>query len=149
MIGVGLQQEQDFRARSIWELMFIQNQLSTTSYNLDFEVKTRTLAKIQDDLQIIQKMNQQLAEGRKQGIYKSGNVFDGSNITFSLSSNKLESVLTGSITEGGKTRTFESAPSIVENYLDTLLVGDLPIGYNLDYAPEQPVLLYNASSPTV
>ena len=94
-------------------------------------------------------MNRQLAEGRKQGIYKPGNVFDGYNVTFSLSSNKLEPILTGSITEGGKTSTFESAAFIVENYLDTLLGGDLPVGYALDYRADQPTLLYDASSPTV
>lgn len=150
LLEVGLQQEQAFRARTIWELMFVQDQLRTTSYSLDVDkLKTRTLLKMQNDLEIVQEMNSRLAEGRKQGIYKAGNVFDGSNITFSLSSNKLDPILRGSITEGGKTSTFKSAPSIVENHLlDTLLGGDLPVAYNLDYVANQPSLLYDASSPT-
>jgi hypothetical protein len=149
LLEVGLQQEQAFRARTIWELRFVHHQLSNADYSLDVdELKTRTLLKMQNDLEIVEKMNRQLAEGRKQGIYKAGNVFDSYNITFSLGSNKLEPILSGSITESGKTSTFESAPFIIENYLESLLGGDLPVGYDLDYVADQPVLLYDASSPT-
>ena len=85
LLEVGLQQEKVFRARTIWELMFVHHQLSNAGYSLDVdELKTRTLLKMQNDLAIVQKMNSQLAEGRTQGIYKAGNVFDGYNITFSV-----------------------------------------------------------------
>ncbi len=150
LIDVGLQQEQAFRARTIWELMSVHQQLTTVASSFDWEkFKTQALAKMQTDLEIVQEMNKRLAEGREQKIYKPGNVFDGSNVTFSLSSNKLVSILTGSITEGEKTITFESAPFIVENYLDSLSVdNNLPNGYAFDYVPNQTTLLHDASSPT-
>ena len=72
----------------------------------------------------------------------------GEQLPFSLGSNKLEPILSDSITESGKTTTFESAPFIVENYLESLLGGDLPVGYDLDYAANQPALLYDTSAPT-